>query len=210
MGKKKTKRKSGTMLFKPSSPTVVVPFPRKEPRIRNHNTPHGLDIDLRLNTNYDFQPIEVVTYDPWYEESRPYYPTQWMHRRHPYWRQFLDRPVEYWDGQVYDLWSVIDGASVELKVSPYGVILATRCGVQVILQYEDEESEEHPKLERLRRMKARTPQRYRKKEPCINTLDIPKECPYWNEVLSGLLSPVRGLTYWTRSRYDEVKCAVLF
>ncbi|KAL5282311.1 hypothetical protein ACFFRR_005473 [Megaselia abdita] len=188
---------------------VIVPFKVKPHRRISKNIPPGLEMDLRLNNKYDLQPIEVVTFDPWHEEDRPFYPTQFRHPDHPYWDAFKDLPEQYWDGQEYDMISQIDGAGVCVRLTPCGKVFVRREGVEVVIRYEDGGNGGYTAPEKLRAIPPRTPQKPRRKEPCVKTLDIPLECPYWTQLLDGLVSPVRGLTNWVRSAYDGVKCLIL-
>lgn len=188
---------------------VVVPYPGRRMREVNADAPAGFEVDLRFEPQYNFTAIEVEDFDPWYEPTRAFFPTQWIAMTNPYWLDVLELPLMYRDGQTHHMISPVDGCTMEIVAAPYGRITVRRNGVQVVVSYESGGTGGYPQPERLPEVEPATPAKPRRKEQCVDTRYIPRECPYWSELLSGMVSPDIGRTKWRRSEFDGVKCQVL-
>lgn len=188
---------------------VTVPYPGRPLKDVNEDAPAGFPLDLRFEPNYAYTALEVVTWDPWFEASRPFFPTQWIHKDNPYWAPVLELPDRYWDGETMQILHPVDGCEMEVNAHPNGEVLVNRNGVTVQVAYEDGGNGGYPQPPPLSEIVPEGEPYNRKKEPCVETVGIPRGCPYWSSLLAGLVSPNYGKTKWVRSEFDEVKCLVL-
>lgn len=196
--------------WKQARPRVVVPYPGRRMRdVVTDNAPPGEDISLRFDINYDYTLIEVVSFDSFFVQKRPFFPTQWLAMTNPYWKGILDLPQMYRDEEKYEVLSRVDGCLLEICANPRGEITVKRNGVKVILSYENGGTGGFPQPVPLREIIPAISPPNRRKEQCVDTLHIPLECPYWSELICGLVTRSKGCTKWRRSEFDQVKCQVL-
>lgn len=189
---------------------IVVPYPGAKMKELNEDAPEGFEVDLRIDPKYDYVAIEVVDFNHSFRASRLFFPTQYLAMNNPYWQCVQNLATEDHDGQVREILNMIDGCLMKVQALPNGRIYVTRNGVKVIVQYEDGSTGGFDQPAPLLLVESRTPTKPRRKENCVSTQNISLDCPYWAQLVSGLVSPKnKGLTIWVRSAFDGVKCLVL-